>query len=160
VPGLPGIEFYTAVYDLRDAGLALVHLDGADGGPVGIVAAVPYNRRRLLRNDFAFELMTVISFLGSPVNTGSELAIHDYIAEALRAEPSASHVFSVETGDVSPDIGIVLWAHFENLAAAMLHWMASREAPGDALFEGRGCQAHPTVPPDCSPMAPIDVSLQ
>jgi hypothetical protein len=24
-----GIEFYTAIYDLRDAGLAIVHLDGA-----------------------------------------------------------------------------------------------------------------------------------
>src|ERR1019366_3840887 len=63
VPGLPCIEFYTAVYDLRDTGLAVVHLDGPHGGPVGIMAVLPRYRRALLRNDFAFELMTLISFL-------------------------------------------------------------------------------------------------
>jgi hypothetical protein len=51
VPGLPCVEFYTAVYDLNDTGLAIVHLDGAHGGPVGIVAVIPRDRRRLLRND-------------------------------------------------------------------------------------------------------------
>jgi len=151
VPGLPCVEFYTAVYDLRDAGLAIVHSDGADGGPVGIVAVIPQDRRRLLRDDFAFEFMTLISFLGSPVNSGSELAIHDYIEEALRTEPSATQVFVVETGEVNPDTGIVLSAHFENLAAAMLDWMATRTPQDDAVLEGEGSTVGTPVPADWPP---------
>jgi hypothetical protein len=141
VPGLPCIEFGTAVYDLGDTGLAIVDLDGADRGPVGILAVIPRNRRTLLRNDFAFELMTVISFLGSPVNSGSELAIHDYIEETLRTEPSATQVFAVETAEVGSDIGIVLSTYFENLAAAMLERMATRESQDDAVSAAAGCKA-------------------
>ena len=149
VPGLPCLEFYTAVYDLSDSGLAIVHLDAADGGPVGIVAVIPRSRWRLLRNDFAFELMTLISFLGSPVNSGSELAIHDYIEEVLRTEPSATQAFAVETAEVSSDIGIVLSAHFENLAAAMLDWMATRGSQEDVVLENHECKAYTTIPGDC-----------
>jgi hypothetical protein len=143
------MEFYTAVYDLRDAGLAIVHADGANCGPVGILAVIPRSRRKLLRSDFAFELMTFISFLGSPVNCGSELAIHDYIEETLRTEPSDTQIFSVETAEVNSDAGIVLSAHFENLAAAMLDWMANRELRDDTGAAGEDCQAYTTVPGDC-----------
>jgi hypothetical protein len=146
VPGVPCIEFHTEVYDLRDAGLAIVHLDGADGGPVGIVAVVPRNRRKFLRSDFAFELMTFVSFLGSPVNRGSELPIHDYIDEVLRSEPSATQVFALETSEVSPDIGIVLSAHFENLAAAISDWMATREPPDSGALEGDAAHPHGALP--------------
>ena len=146
VPGLPCIEFYTTVYDLRDSGLAIVHSDGADGGPVGIVAVIPQNRRRLLRNDFAFELMTLISFLGSPVNRGSELEIHDYMEQVLRTETSATQVFTVETALVNLDTSIVVSSHFENLAAAMLDWMAAREPQDDAVIEGEACKAGIAIP--------------
>jgi hypothetical protein len=135
VPGLPCIEFFTSVYDLRDTGLAIVHLDGARGGPVGILAVVPRTRRRPLRNDFAFELMTLISFLGAPINTGCELAIHDYMDEVLRTEPSVAQVFAVETAELSSDTAIVLSAHFEHLAAAILDWMNAREAQNEAMIE-------------------------
>lgn len=153
LPGLPCIEFYTAVYDLKDTGLAIVHLDGAAGGPVGVVAVIPRDRRRFLRSDFAFELITLISFLGSPVNSGAELAIHDYIEETLRKEECATQVFSVETAELSSDIAIVLSAHFENLAAAMLEWMATRELQDDTVREGGDCQARTTIPGDCLPTA-------
>jgi len=132
------MEFYTVVYDLRDTGLAVVHLDGPHDAPVGIVAVVPRNRRRLLRNDFAFELMTVISFLGSPINSGCELVIHDYIEESLRMEPPATQVFAVETAELSSDTAIVLSAHFERLAAAILDWMARREPRDDEAIESAG----------------------
>ena len=135
VPGLPCIEFHTAIYDLRDTGMAIVHMDGPHGGPVGILAVIPRNRRKLLRNDFAFELMTLISFLGSPVNSGSELAIHDYMEEVLRTEPSATQVFAVETGELNSDASIVLSAHFEQLAAAMLDSMATRELEDESVFD-------------------------
>jgi hypothetical protein len=154
VPGLPCIEFFTAVYDLRDTGLAIVHLDGEGGGPAGIVAVVPRTRRKLLRNDFAFELMTLISFLGAPIISGSELAIHDYIEEVLRTEPSATQIFAVETAELSSDIGIVLSAHFEDLAAAMLDWMAIRESQDDALLEeDEDCGACTVIPGACPPIA-------
>jgi len=153
VPGLPCIEFHTAVYDLRDAGLAIVHMDGSHGGPVGILAVIPRARRRLLRNDFAFELMTVVSFLGSPINAGCELQINDYIEEALRTVPSATQVFAVETAELSWDTSIVLSAHFENLAAAMLDWMATREPQEDAVLEGEECQTPTAIPGFCPPTA-------
>jgi hypothetical protein len=154
VPGLPCIEFFTAVYDLRDTGLAIVHLDGEGGGPAGIVAVVPRTRRKLLRNDFAFELMTLISFLGAPIINGSELAIHDYIEEVLRTEPSATQIFAVETAELSSDIGIVLSAHFEDLAAAMLDWMAIRESQDDALLEeDEDCGACTVIAGACPPIA-------
>jgi hypothetical protein len=153
VPGLPCIEFYTAVYDLRDAGLALVHLDGAHAGPVGIVAVIPHNRRPFLRDDFAFELMTLISFLGAPINSGCELQINDYLEEVLRAPSSATEVFAVETAELGSDTSIVLSAHFEQLAAAMLDWMAAREAPDDEMFEDEACDAPTIFPGDCPPTA-------
>jgi hypothetical protein len=153
VPGLPCIEFDTAVYDLRDTGLAIVHMDGALGGPAGILAVVPRTRRKLLRNDFAFELMTLISFLGSPINSGCELAIHDYIEEVLRTERSATQVFAVETAELNSDTGIVLSAHFEHLAAAMVDWMATRELRGDAELENEDFGTGTTIPGGCPPIA-------
>ena len=154
VPGLPCIEFYTAVYDLRDAGLAIVHLDGAHGGPAGIVAVVPRSRRTLLRDDFAFELMTLVSFLGAPVNTGCELQINDYIEEVLKTDPSATQIFAVETAELNPDTGIVLSEYFEQLAAAMLDWMAARETQDDAMFEDEDCGTGIAIPGDCPAAIP------
>lgn len=152
MPGLPCLEFHTSVYDLKDAGLAIVHLDGSHGGPVGIVAVVPRDRRRLLRNDFAFELMTLISFLGAPIISGCELQINDYIEEALRAEPSTTQVFAVETAELNSDTGIVLSAHFEHLAAAMLDWMAKRDPQDDAVFAGEECEHRTTIAGICPPI--------
>jgi len=142
VPGLPSIEFFTSAYDLGDTGLAIVHLDGRHANPVGIVAVVPRTRRKLLRDEYAFELMTLLSFLGTPINHGSELEIHDYIEETLRADPSATQVFTVETAEVDSDTGIVLSSHFEQIAAAMLEWLAARELrdepPPETLAPGAG----------------------
>jgi hypothetical protein len=132
------MEAYTTAYDLKDAGLAVVHLEGEHEGPAGIVAIVPESRRPLLRDEFPLELMTLISFLGGPVNHGCDFAIHDYIEEALRKEPSATHIFALETAALGDDAGIVLSAHFENLSAAMLQWMTARESREDILLEDRG----------------------
>jgi hypothetical protein len=152
VPGLPCMEFHTAVYDLGDSGLALVHLDGAQAGPVGIVAVIPRRRRSPLREDFAFELMTLISFLGAPINTGCELQIHDYMDAALRAEPSVTQVFAVETAELNSDIGIVLSAHFEHLAAAMLDWLANRESQVDAIEDDEECEDRTALRGCCPPV--------
>ncbi|MGB7763039.1 MAG: hypothetical protein WBL61_24610 [Bryobacteraceae bacterium] len=163
MPGLPCLEFYTSVYDLRDAGLAIVHLEGPHGGPVGILAVVPRDRRRLLRDDFAFELMTLVSFLGSPIISGCELQINDYIEEALRTEPSATQAFAVETAELNSDIAIVLSAHFEHVAAAILDWMAERDPQDDAILESEEFGTRTVIPDDCPPTAipilPFDNNL-
>jgi hypothetical protein len=135
VPGLPCIDFNTAVYYLRDTALAIVHMDGKHGGPVGIVAVIPGERRKLLRDDIAFELMTMISLLGSSINNGCELQINDYIEEVLRTEASATQVFAVETAELSWDTSLVLSTHFENLALAMMDGMAARAADDDEEME-------------------------
>jgi hypothetical protein len=153
VPGLPCLEFHTTVYDLGDTGVAIVHLDGSQGGPAGIVAVMPRGRREQLRNDFPFELMTLISFLGSPINRGCELTIHDYIEEALRLEPSATQVFAVETAELSSDTRIVVSEYFERLAAAMLDWMADREAEDAGEFENEECGRPMIIPNECRPLA-------
>jgi hypothetical protein len=42
---------------------------------------------------------------------------------------------------VGSDIGIVLSTYFENLAAAMLERMATRESQDDAVSAAAGCRA-------------------
>ena len=149
VPGLPCLEFNTSVYDLRDTGLALVHLDGEHRGPVGVMAVIPRSRRKLLRNDFAFELMTIISFLGSPINNGSELVIHDYIEEGL-ADGAVGHAdFYGGDGGSGLRYRHCASAHFEQLAAAMLDWMAERELQDDSLFEEEDCRVCTPITGDC-----------
>ena len=127
LPGLPCIEFQTSVYDLLDVGFAIVHLDGAYDTPAGIVAVIPATRRSRLRPEFAFEFVTVLSFLGVSAGNDSELAIHDYIEAVLRAPVSGTEVFTAEAADLNPDASIVLSAHFEHLAAAMVVWLAMKD---------------------------------
>jgi hypothetical protein len=153
VSGLPSIEFNTSVFYLRDTGLAIIHMEGPHGGPVGIVAVVPSERRKLLRDDMAFELMTLISFLGSPANAGCELQINDYIEQALREEPSATHVFAVETAELGWDASIVLSTLFENLASAIVDRMAAEEPEDEAVLEAGESGARPFIPGPCPPAA-------
>lgn len=127
VPGLPCLEFDTAVYDLMDIGVAIVHLDGAEGGPAGVIAVVPAARRERLRPEFAFEFVTLLSFFAGPSKAGSELAIHDYIDAVVRTGAPGTQVFTVETAKLDPDVGIVLSAYFEDLASATVDWLAARD---------------------------------
>src|SRR5665811_2079687 len=59
VPGLPRMDFQTTVYDMADAGLAMVHLDGFPHAPIGVVAVIPAHRRQHLRPEFAFGFVSV-----------------------------------------------------------------------------------------------------
>lgn len=133
VAGLPCIEFHTTVYNFMDIGLAIVHLDGAPGGPTGVVAVIPAARRTHLRTDFAFEFVTFLSFLGGLTKAGSEPTIHDYIDNVLRTEASCTQIFAVETAHVSPDISIVLSSYFEHLPLAMVDWLGIKDFEQDAV---------------------------
>ena len=139
VPGLPSMDFQTTVYDLTDAGLAMVHLDGFPHAPIGVVAVIPAERRRHLRPEFAFGFVSFLSFLGAAASPDSELAIHDYLESVLRTDTASALVFTVEGPQLDSDTSIVTSAFFENLAVAMLQWLcpehAEMEAGDDGIFE-------------------------
>ena len=139
VRGLPGVDFHTTVYDLTDAGLAMVHLDGDLHAPIGVVAVIPAERRRHLRPEFAFGFVSFLSFLGAAASPDSELAIHDYLETILKTDTASALVFTVEGAQLDSDTSIVTSAYFENLAVAMLQWLcpehAEMEAGDDGIFE-------------------------
>jgi hypothetical protein len=139
VRGLPGVDFHTTVYDLTDAGLAMVHLDGDLHAPIGVVAVIPAERRRHLRPEFAFGFVSFLSFLGAAASPDSELAIHDYLETILKTDTASALVFTVEGAQLDSDTSIVTSAFFENLAVAMLQWLcpkhADMEAGDDGIFE-------------------------
>jgi hypothetical protein len=132
VRGLPGVDFHTTVYDLTDAGLAMVHLDGDRHAPIGVVAVIPAQRRRHLRPEFAFGFVSFLSFLGAATSPDSELAIHDYLESVLRTDTASALVFTVEGSQSDSDTSIVTSAHFENLAIAMLQWLSTKHAAPEA----------------------------
>jgi hypothetical protein len=132
VRGLPGVDFQTTVYDLTDAGLAMVHLDGDLHAPIGVVAVIPAQRRRNLRPEFAFGFVSFLSFLGAAASPGSELAIHDYLESVLQTDTASALVFTVEGSRLDSDISIVTSVYFENLAIAMLQWLSTKHAEPEA----------------------------
>jgi hypothetical protein len=132
VRGLPGVDFQTTVYNLTDAGLAMVHLDGDLHAPIGVVAVIPAKRRRHVRPEFAFGFVSFLSFLGAAASPDSELAIHDYLENVLRTDTASALVFTVEGAQLDSDTSIVTSAYFENLAIAMLEWLDTKHAEPEA----------------------------
>jgi len=132
VRGLPGVDFQTTVYDLTDAGLAMVHLDADLHAPIGVVAVIPAERRRHLRPEFAFGFVSFLSFLGAAASPDSELAIHDYLESVLRTDTASALVFTVEGSQSDSDTSIVTSAYFENLALAMLQWLDAKHTEPEA----------------------------
>ena len=125
VPGSPVYEFQTTAYDLTDAGLAIVHLDGA---PIGALTVLPAHRRPRVRSEFAFAFVAHLSFLDGLIDAESELTVHDYVDRLLRTEQTSTLVFTVETARTHSDAGIVLSAYLERLSIAMLQWLCANDA--------------------------------
>jgi hypothetical protein len=113
---------------LTDAGLAIVHLDGA---PIGALTVLPAHRRPRLRNEFAFGFVAHLSFLDGLINAESELAIHDYVDQLLRTEQTSTLVITVETAFPHSDAGIVLSTYLEKLSIAMLQWLCANDATAE-----------------------------
>jgi hypothetical protein len=132
VPGLPGMDFQTTVYDLTDAGLAMVHLEGYPHAPIGVVAVIPAQRRRHLRPEFAFGFVSFLSFLGAMASPDSELAINDYVDNVLRTDTASSLIFTMEGSQLDSETSIVASAYFENLSMAMLQWLSTKHAEPEA----------------------------
>ena len=137
VRGLPGVDFQTTVYDLTDAGLAMVHLDGDLHAPIGVVAVIPAQRRRNLRPEFAFGFVSFLSFLGAMASPDSELAIHDYMDSVLRTDTASSLIFTMEGSQLDSETSIVASAYFESLSMAMLQWLCTKHAEFDAGDDDR-----------------------
>lgn len=128
VPGSPVCEFQTSAYDLTDAGLAIVHLDGSPCGPIGALTILPAHRRPRLRNEFAFGFVAHLSFLDGLISQDSEPAIHEYVDNLLRTDQTSTLVITVETAHDSSDVGIVLSTYLEKLSIAMLQWLCAKDA--------------------------------
>jgi hypothetical protein len=126
------MDFQTTVYDLTDAGLAMVHLDGVLHAPIGVLAVIPAQRRRHLRPEFAFGFVSFLSFLGAMASPDSELAIHDYLESVLRTDTASALIFTVEGAQLDSDTSIVTSAYFENLSIAMLQWLCTKHAEPEA----------------------------
>jgi hypothetical protein len=137
VPGLPGMDFQTTVYDLTDAGLAMVHLDGFPHAPIGVVAVIPAERRPHLRPEFAFGFVSFLSFLGAMASPDSELAINDHLESVLRTDTASTLIFTMEGSQLDSDTSIVASAYFENLSMAMLQWLCRKHAEPEADDDDR-----------------------
>jgi hypothetical protein len=137
VRGSPVVEFRTTAYDLADAGLAIVHEDGAAGGPIGALTILPVHRRPRLRKEFAFGFVAHLSFFDGLIKPDSELAIHDYVDELLRTDQTSTLVFTVEAAPASSDTSLVLSAYLEQLSIAMLGWLCAKDAQAECGRRGR-----------------------
>jgi hypothetical protein len=124
------MEFQTAVYDLVDSGLAIVHSVDASRRPVGAVAVIPAQRRARIREEFAFGFVSFLSF-GGLVSPESDLAIHEYVDEALRAAPRCSLGFAVESASADAEASVTVSTCLERIAVAMLCWLSSKEEAGE-----------------------------
>jgi hypothetical protein len=108
--------------------LAIVHLDGSSGGPIGALTVLPAHRRPRLRDEFALACVAYLSFLDGLIRQDSEPAIHEYVDSLLRTEQSSTLVITVETARDSSDIGIALSMYLEKLSIAMLQWLCAKDA--------------------------------
>ena len=132
VRGSPVFEFRTTAYDLADAGLAIVHQDGAADGPIGALTILPAHRRPRLRKEFAFGFVAHLSFFDGLIQPDSELAILDYVDELLRTDQTSTLVFTVETAQTNSDTSLVLSAYLERLSIAMLQWLCAKDAQSES----------------------------
>jgi hypothetical protein len=131
------MDFQTTVYDLTDAGLAMVHLDGFPHAPIGVVAVIPAERRPHLRPEFAFGFVSFLSFLGAMASPDSELAINDHLESVLRTDTASTLIFTMEGSQLDSDTSIVASAYFENLSMAMLQWLCRKHAEPEADDDDR-----------------------
>ena len=80
--GEPASRFFTLVHDLSDCAIASIYYAESKAGPAEILTVIPADRRSHLRDEFAFEFLAFVCFLGS-LSAGAELQVHDAIASAI-----------------------------------------------------------------------------
>jgi len=128
-PGEPVTRFFVVVHDLTDCAVTTIYCEESKTGPVEIVAAIPAERRALLRQEFAFEFLAFSGFLGS-LKGGTELEVSEAIAAALAETPASdSLVISISTGLWASDLDHILSRCVEETAVAVLHWLDHVRTP-------------------------------
>jgi hypothetical protein len=122
-PGGPATRFFALVHDLSDCAIASIYCDESKAGPAEILAVIPAHRRSHLRDEFAFEFLAYVRFLGS-LSTGAELQVHDAIAAAI-ADPCDSNtlIFSISSGLWPSDCDAVLSCCVERIAVTLCQWL-------------------------------------
>jgi hypothetical protein len=128
-PGGLEVVFWATARDLEDCGVATLDLEGLRGGPLQSMLIAPPQRRRRARADLAFEFVAFLRFLQGPESAGTELAIHEYLEQALAtADASRTLVFSVESRPVEEETRIALCEQADRLALSMIASMAERDS--------------------------------
>jgi len=129
-PGEPLVSVCAAIYDLGDAGLATIDIEGSPGGPLEVLLVIPAHRRSAIRPEMAFEFVSFLRFLEGRDSLGTEVAVHDYIERVLAdgAQP-ATLVFSIETRPVLPEVRLLISQQAERLAMSMIECLAGRDGP-------------------------------
>jgi hypothetical protein len=119
-------RFFVLMHALHDCVLALIYCDDSKSGPAEIVVAVPPQKRKAVRPDFAFELVSFARFLGG-LDEGGALKVHDLISAAIAdSQPDDALIFSISTGLWSKDLDYLLSNCVEKVATAALEWVAER----------------------------------
>jgi hypothetical protein len=137
VAGGPELSFRACMYDLGDAGLAVLDLEGSAGGPLLNSLVVPEQRRERVRPELAFEYVSYLRFLEGPSGAGSELAMHDYIERALReSDRQKSLVFAVESRFIEPETHIAICEQSARLSTCLLAWLSEKDTETAATDGG------------------------
>ncbi len=128
------LSFCASIYDLGDAGLATIDLEGSPAGPLAVSLVVPAQRRAHLRPEFAFEFVSFLRFLEGHVSSGAELPIHDYVQRVLTETAKATTlVFAVETRPVEVETEVFLHEQVERLTMGVIAWMGEKDASSKSV---------------------------
>jgi hypothetical protein len=116
------------VHDLSDCAIASIYCDESKAGPAEILAVIPAHRRSHLRDEFAFEFLAYVRFLGS-LSAGAELQVHDAIASAIAGtRDSKTLIFSISSGLWPSDCDAVLSCCVEKIAVTLCQWLGKSPA--------------------------------
>ena len=127
-PGAPPLTLCAQIYDLGDAGLATVDMEGSPGGPLEIVLVVPAARRSRIRPELSFEFASYTRFLEGAESQGTEIAIHDHVERTLHeTDPATTVVISVETRFVPSEVRVLIADAAERLTMALIAWLEEKD---------------------------------
>jgi hypothetical protein len=126
----PVSRFFVVLNDLSDSVIASIYCDESKAGPAEILAVVPANRRSRLRDEFAFEFLAFVRFLGT-LSAGAELQLHDAIASVVAEQHNSRNlVFSISSVIWPGDLDRALSCCVEKIAVTLCRWLD--ESSGNA----------------------------
>jgi hypothetical protein len=140
-PGEPPTRFFVLVHDLSDCAIASIYCDESKAGPAEILAVIPAQRRARLRDEFAFEFLTFVRFLGS-LSPAAELPAHNGVSAAIAGQGDCTTlVFSMSSGSWPSDLDHVLSRCAERVAATLCQWLDDSDASGRRAGSGSASAA-------------------